>query len=238
MPTTKVSIIIPVFNEKNTLRELLEKVNKVQIPDIEKEIIVIDDGSTDGTKDNLKKIENEYKIVYHETNRGKGSAVRTGLNISSGDIIIIQDADLEYDPNDYKKLLKPILESETHVVYGSRFKSLRGHLKENNHLTYMIHWTGNTILTILTNIIYGSKLTDMETCYKVFTRKVLNDIQPLKAKKFDLEPELTAKILKKKYKIKEISINYYSRDFHEGKKITWRDGIKAAYYILKYRLTD
>jgi glycosyltransferase involved in cell wall biosynthesis len=238
MPNRKVSVIIPVFNEKSTIGELLRKVDAVKLPNLEKEVIIVDDCSTDGTREILKKMENRYRIIYHDVNKGKGSAVRTGLAAATGDIIIIQDADLEYDPRDYGRLLKPILDGETQVVYGSRFMSLKGHLKENDHFTYMMHYMGNKILTILTNILYGSCLTDMETCYKVFTRKVLEDIQPLKARRFDLEPELTAKILKRGHKIKEVPATYYSRDFHEGKKITWKDGVKAAYYMMRYRITD
>ena len=234
----KLSVIIPVYNEEKTIEELLRKVDAVKIPGVEKEVILVDDCSKDGTQGVLKKLESRYKIIYHEANKGKGSAVRSGLAASTGDVIIIQDADLEYDPNDYGKLLKPIIDGETEVVYGSRFMSPKGKLKENDHFTYILHSVGNNILTALTNVLYGASLTDMETCYKVFTRKVLEDIQPLKAKRFDLEPELTGKILKKKHKIKEVPVNYYSRDYHEGKKITWKDGIKASYYIIKYRITN
>jgi len=238
----KLSIIIPVYNEEKTLLKLLKKVEEVNLPSfkgkvIEKEIILVDDCSKDKSREILKKIEKKHKVLYHKKNMGKGTALRTGLEHITGDIILIQDADLEYNPEDYPKLIKPILEGKTKVVYGSRFKSKKGHFKKM-HLTYMLHSVGNWGLTLITSILFFTKLTDMETCYKVFTKDVLNKIGKLRAKRFDFEPEITAKILKKGFKIKEVPINYYSRDFSEGKKITWRDGIKAVWYIIKYRFVD
>lgn len=239
MAVAKLSIIIPVYNEARSIKEILEKV-KNQDTGIEKEIIVVDDCSTDGTRQILKeqKKDKSLKVIFQNKNGGKGTAVRAGLANATGNILLIQDADLEYDPAEYPLLLRPIIEGKAQVVYGSRFKSGSGHLKENNHPTYIIHLLGNKFLTILTNLLYFSSLTDMETCYKVFTRKVYEGILPLNATRFDLEPEITAKILKKKFRIKEVPISYYSRDFLEGKKITWKDGLKAMYCLIKYRIFD
>lgn len=240
----KLSIVIPVYNEEKTLRELVQKVEAVELRDlnfrlIEKEIILVDDCSKDNSRiflDQLRK-EKGYKVILLEKNGGKGRALITGFGQVTGDIILIQDADLEYDPTDYPKLLSPILDKESEVVYGSRFKSKKGHLKDKP-LIYFVHAIGNNILTQITNILFFSKLTDMETCYKVFTRNALVKIGKLKSKRFDFEPEITAKFLKRGFKIEEVPINYYSRDFEEGKKITWRDGLRALYYLLKYRLID
>ncbi|MBI4452010.1 glycosyltransferase family 2 protein [Candidatus Woesearchaeota archaeon] len=230
----KLSIIMPVYNEKATILKIIGKVKKAKTLNFAKEIIVVDDFSKDGTRDILKKLKDKsIKIVYHEKNKGKGSAIRTGLKQATGDIILIQDADLEYDPNDYEKLLKPIVENKTKVVYGSRFEMITKNLSK----MYKLHYAGNLFLTLLTNMLYGVKITDMETCYKAFRKEVLNGIN-LKAARFDFEPEITAKILKKGYKIHEVPINFYGRKFAEGKKITWVDGIKAVYYLVKYRFVD
>ena len=225
----KLSVIVPVYNEEKTILEILDKVEKVDLGDIKKEIIVVDDCSRDRTREVLKTIKNKkVKIFYHEKNQGKGSSIRTGLNHVTGDIVIIQDADLEYNPQNIAFLLQPILNQETKVVYGSR---LLGSHKD----MYFLHYVGNYILTLITNLLYGSNITDMETGYKVMDASVIRNIK-LKARRFDFEPEITAKILKKGYKIKEIPINFTNpRKFSEGKKITWRDGIKAIYYLLKYR---
>ena len=230
----KLSIIMPVFNEKETILKILNKVKNAKSLNFIKEIIIVDDFSTDGTRDILKKIKDRnIKIIYHEKNKGKGSAIRAGLKQSTGDIILIQDADLEYDPNDYEKLLKPIVGNKTKVVYGSRFEVITKNLSK----MYKLHYIGNMFLTFLTNMLYGVKITDMETCYKVFRKEILDGID-LKATRFDFEPEITAKILKSGYKIHEVPINFYGRKFAEGKKITWVDGIKAVYYLLKYRFMD
>jgi dolichol-phosphate mannosyltransferase len=229
----KLSIIIPVYNEEKTIEIILKKVMNIKIP-IEKEIICVDDGSTDDSPNIIKRLSYKELFYYYKENGGKGSAVRFGLNKASGDILLIQDADLEYDPGDYVKLLEPILTNKTKVVYGSRYLSEKGHLKEHNHLTFKMHKIGNSFLSFLTSFLYSQKLTDMETCYKMFTREVYGKLD-LNANKFDIEPEITAKILKGGYKIKEIPINYYSRDYKEGKKITWRDGLKAVYTLLRYR---
>ncbi len=224
----KLSVVIPVYNEARTIRQILDKVDSVDIG-IEKEIVLVDDGSTDGTREILKELKG-YNIIFHEVNKGKGAAVRTGIENSKGDIIIIQDADLEYDPNDYAKLLKPILNGDTKVVYGSRFLG-----KEPTEI--LSHYVGNKMLTFITNLLYNSKITDMETCYKVFRKEILNGIT-LKSNRFEFEPEITSKILKKGYKIMEIPITYKVRGYDEGKKITILDGVSALYYIIKYRFKN
>ncbi|MBS3105513.1 glycosyltransferase family 2 protein [Candidatus Woesearchaeota archaeon] len=230
----KLSVIIPVYNEEKTIKKIIGRVKRARIWNIKKEIIVVDDFSTDNTGNILKNLENKsLKVFYHKKNMGKGAAIRTGIKNSTGDLIIIQDADLEYDPNDYSKLLKPIMENKAKVVYGSRLESIRKNAKS----MYKLHYIGNLFLTLLTNLLYGTKITDMETCYKVFTREVIKGIN-LKANRFDFEPEITAKILKKGCKIHEVPINFVGRKFEQGKKITWIDGIKAAFYLLKYRLFD
>jgi len=225
----KLSIIIPAYNEEKTIQALLSKVKKADTGKIKKEIIVVEDGSSDKTRDILEKEKGIIK-VFHKKNHGKGYAIRTGLRKAAGDIIIIQDADLEYNPNEYSKLLRPILEGKTKVVYGSRF------LKKHK-ARYRMYYLGNIMLSLLTNILYFRKITDMETCYKMFAKDVIKNIR-LRAKKFDFEPEITAKIIKKNYKIVEIPIEYKCREFKEGKKISWKDGIKAVWYLFKYRLMD
>lgn len=232
----RLSIVIPVYNEEKTIIGLLQKVRLSDTGMMEKEIIVVDDCSKDKTRGLLSQ-EKGIKLLLHEQNRGKGSAVRTGLAQATGDVILIQDADLEYSPDDYPLLLAPVLNNKTDVVYGSRYASTEGHFKSNKKV-YFFHYMGNKILTLATNVLYNANITDMETCYKVFTRKALTSIGPLRARRFDFEPEITAKFLKKKFKIMEVPIHYYSRDFQEGKKITWRDGIKALYYLIKYRFVN
>ena len=230
----KLSIIIPVYNEEKTILEIISKVIKAKAFNFRKEIIIVDDSSTDKTKDKLKSLKDKsIKIFYHGKNMGKGAAIKTGLQNFTGDIVLIQDADLEYDPSDYEKLLKPIIDKKTSVVYGSRFEVIRKNLSK----MYKLHYLGNLFLTFLTNILYGVKITDMETGYKVFKRDAIKNIS-LKAKSFDFEPEITAKILKKGCKIYEVQINFHGRKFDEGKKITWIDGIKAVYYLVKYRFMD
>ena len=230
----KLSIIIPVYNEEKNILEVLKNVKKVNLGNITKEIIIIDDFSTDSTRKVLSKLKDKNtKIFFHQKNQGKGAAIRMGLKHITGDIIIIQDADLEYDPAEYPKLLKPIIENKTKVVYGSRLESIKQNLKN----MYKLHYFGNMFLTIMTNILYGARITDMETCYKVMRKEVIENIR-LRARRFDFEPEITAKILKRGYKIIEIPIGFVGRTFNEGKKITWRDGIKALYYLVKYRFVD
>ena len=230
----KLSIVIPVYNEVKTLDKILSKVNSVKFP-ISKEIILVDDFSTDGTRNILKKLEKKYKVVYHMKNKGKGAAVRTGLQNATGDILTVQDADMEYDPHEFLKLLDLILSGKYKVVYGSRF--LGNKISSKKKWFVPSHYLGNKMLSLATSILYFRHVTDMETCYKMFTREVLKGMK-LRAMRFDFEPEITAKIIKKGYKIKEIPINYYPRGFDQGKKIDWRDGIKALLYLLRYRFFD
>ena len=229
----KLSIIIPAYNEEKSILDVINKVKKVNLGDITKEIIIVDDFSTDNTKKILAELKDDSKIFFHQKNQGKGTAIRTALKHATGDIIIIQDADMEYNPEEYPKLLKPIIENQTKVVYGSRLAAIRKNLKN----MYKLHYFGNMFLTVMTNILYGTKITDMETGYKVFRKEVIENME-LKARRFDFEPEITAKILKRGYKIIEIPINFVGRKFDEGKKITWKDGIKAFYYLVKYRFVD
>lgn len=230
----KLSVIMPVYNEEKTIKTVIEKVKKAKLKNISKEIIVVDDCSKDSTGKILKGInDTSLKIFFHNKNMGKGAAIKTGLKNSTGDIVLIQDADLEYSPSEYGKLLKPIIEGNAKVVYGSRLEAIR----KNEKNMYKLHYFGNLFLTLLTNLLYGTRITDMETGYKVFRREVIKGIN-LKAKRFDFEPEVTAKILKKGYKIHEVPVNFVGRKFDEGKKITWRDGVKAVYYLLKYKFFD
>ncbi|MCX7966261.1 MAG: glycosyltransferase family 2 protein [Syntrophorhabdaceae bacterium] len=230
----QLSIIVPVFNEKNTIEEVIKRVSSVAY---EKEIIIVDDGSTDGTKTCLEEIKKRasqdghgnLKIIFHEKNMGKGAAIRTGLKYATGDIIIIQDADLEYDPKDYPVLLEPILEDKADVVYGSRF------LGGPHRVLYFWHYVGNKIITLLSNMFTDLNLTDMETGYKVFRRDAIKDIE-IKSNRFGFEPEITAKVAKKGLRVYEVPISYYGRSYEDGKKITWKDGVKAVFTILKYNL--
>jgi glycosyltransferase involved in cell wall biosynthesis len=237
----KVSIIIPAYNEAKTIEKILSLVLKAKLPKgIEKEIIVVDDGSVDGTVEILKrKFHNpgKIKLFLHKRNRGKGAAIRTGFKRATGDILLIQDADLEYNPLYYQKLLEPIINGKAEVVYGSRLKNLRFKPWGKNRTPLPLHFLGNKFLTAMTNFLYKGKITDMETGYKVFTRKVIDGIK-LKANRFDFEPEITAKILKKGIDIKEIPIKTKIRGYSEGKKITWKDGFNALFVLFKYRLTD
>lgn len=226
----KLSIIIPVYNEEKTINELLSRVLAVALPGWEKEIIVVDDGSSDNTKKILKKWEKKAKIYFKKNNEGKGSAVTQGLRYITGDIVLIQDADLEYSPDDYPVLLKPFENAHVNVVYGSRF--LGAHLS-----TMFVYAQGNKFVTLMTNILFNTNITDMETGYKVFRRKVLEGIT-LHSKRFDVEPELTVKALKHGYQIYEVPITYFGRKFSEGKKLTWVDGIIALWTLIKYRFVD
>ena len=226
----KLSIVIPVYNERETLETVVAKVNAV---DYEKEIILIDDYSTDGTREILKDYENKenFQVLYHNRNQGKGAALRTGFAKISGDIIIIQDADLEYNPSDYGILIEPILDGRADVVYGSRF------LGGPHRVLFFWHYVGNMILTTWSNMFTNVNLTDMETGYKVFTKEV-NESLTLKCNRFGFEPEFTAKVAKKNFKIYEVPISYNGRDYSEGKKITWKDGVAAIWYIFKFRFIN
>ncbi len=226
----KITILIPVFNEINTLDKIIKKVEQAKFCGLEKEIILIDDCSTDGTKELYKNY--PYKVLYHDVNQGKGAALRDGFKEASGDIIIIQDADLEYDPIDYEPMIQLIINDRADVCYGSRLTGCKPSRSFMFH-----HLLGNKFLSFLTNILYGSTLTDMETCYKAFRSDIIKDIE-IKSDRFDFEPEITAKILKKGARLYELPISYYGREFSEGKKITWRDGFYAIIALIKYRFTD
>jgi glycosyltransferase involved in cell wall biosynthesis len=235
----KLSIIIPVYNEEKTIIEILERVKTEKIPGVEKEIIVVDDGSTDSTRQKLRNIKDKtFKIIFHEKNGGKGAAVRTGIQSATGEYIIIQDADLEYHPKFIKDLLTPILEKKADVVYGTRLNRMP-HLKgEESKELFILHFFGNRFLSLVTSVLYGQWITDMETCYKLFPKKALNGIK-LNARGFELEPEITAKLLKKGYKIKEVSISVVPRGYDEGKKLnTVNDGLKALWSLIKYRFSN
>lgn len=230
----KISIVIPVYNEINTISEILRCVRKVDLGEIEKEIIVVDDFSGDGTTEILQKQTNsaETRIVYHQKNQGKGAALRTGFKYITGDIIIIQDADLEYDPEEYVFLIEPIKKGVADVVYGSRLSG--GRVQR----VYMFwHKVGNRLITLIANILYNNTLTDIETGYKVFRREVVQDLR-LKSNDFCIEPEITAKVFKKGYRVYEIPISYYGRTYKEGKKITWKHGFSAIWALIKYRFVD
>lgn len=227
----KISVVIPVFNEVKTIKEIVTRVQAVKLPQ-EKEIIIVDDGSTDGTKKELNQIDQNYqnvKTLYHNRNQGKGAALRTGFAQTSGDIIIIQDADLEYNPQEYPKLLEPILDGRADVVYGSRF------LGGPHRVLLFWHSLGNKFLTTLANMLANLNLSDMETCYKVFRREVLQNIK-LRSNRFGFEPEFTMKVAKNKFRIYELPISYNGRDYTNGKKITWRDGVKAVGCIIWFKL--
>jgi len=249
-PDVKLSVVVPVYNERNTIRTILERIKAVPIP---KEIIVVDDCSTDGTREILQQIEQEEKrsqqaaepadddcwplntvrIFYHEVNQGKGAALKTGFSHVTGTIVIVQDADLEYDPAEYPKLIQPILDGRADVVYGSRF------IGETHRVLYFWHYVGNKVVTTLSNMFTDLNLTDMETCYKVFRREVIDEIAPtLKAKRFGFEPEVTAKVAKRRLRVYELPISYSGREYAEGKKITWRDALSAMYWIIRFWLRD
>jgi glycosyltransferase involved in cell wall biosynthesis len=225
-----LSVIIPVYNEEKNIEKIIKR---VQAQKMAKEILIVDDGSMDGTRDILKKLDGKKKVrvILHEKNQGKGAAVVTGMNAATGDILLIQDADLEYDPRDYPALLQPIEEGLADVVYGSRF------LGAAHRVTMFWHQVANKMLTFMTNILYDSILTDMETGYKVFRRNVIEGIH-IRSKRFNFEPEFTAKILKRRYRIYEVPITFNPRDYTEGKKIKLKDAFEAVWALIRYRFSD
>jgi len=230
---TKLSILMPVFNEEDNIASIIDRIDKVKFSqyNVEKELIIIDDASTDRTLEKIPDFD-FIKVIYHNENMGKGSAVKTGIASAAGDIIIIQDADLEYYPEEYEMLIAPIIEKEARVVYGSRFKKRL--IPERMRLIYLLfNWTISGIATIL----FFRRITDEATCYKVFDANLLRSI-PLKSRRFEFCPEVTAKLLKRKIRIKELPISYTARSTKKGKKITWKDGVEAIYYLIKYRFTD
>jgi len=226
----KLSIIMPCYNEINTIDTIVESVRKV--PYHNKEIIIVDDCSTDGTREKLNnRIESLVeKVIYHDHNQGKGAALRSGIKAATGDILIIQDTDLEYDPNEIPVVIQPILDGKADVVFGSRFMGGQPH-----RVVYIWHMVGNKILTTISNMLTNINLTDIETCYKAFRKEVLQSIE-IEENRFGFEPEITIKVAKKKVRIYEVGISYYGRTYEEGKKIGWKDGVRAIYCILKYSL--
>ncbi|MFZ2054494.1 MAG: glycosyltransferase family 2 protein [Candidatus Aminicenantales bacterium] len=227
----KLSVIVPVYNERQTIGEIIRRVQAVDLGR-EKEIIVVDDGSTDGTREALQSLDLPgLRIVLHEKNKGKGAALRTGFDRAEGDIILIQDADLEYDPREYPELLVPILDGRADVVYGSRF------LGGPHRVLYFWHYVGNRFLTTFSNMLSNLNLTDMETCYKVFRRDILKKIN-LKSPRFGFEPEITVKLAKLRCRIYEVPISYSGRDYAEGKKIGWKDGLAALFHLIRFRFFD
>lgn len=237
----KLTIIIPVYNEEKTIEQVLKQVSVLRIPQVSIEMIVVDDGSTDSTAKviaNQKLKRKNFKFLQHNKNVGKGGAVKTGIDSATGDYIVIQDADLEYNPKDIGRLIVPIIEKKSQVVYGTRLKRLPNLSREERTLRFLIHYFGNRFLSLLTTLLYGQWITDMETCYKLFPREAMKKIK-LFARGFEFEPEITAKLLKRKYRILEIPIATKPRGYKEGKKLdTVRDGTIALYTLLKYRFFD
>jgi glycosyltransferase involved in cell wall biosynthesis len=225
----KLSVIIPCYNENKTINSLIQAVKDSPVSN--REIIVVDDGSKDGTRDTLRQLnDSEVRVIYHEQNQGKGAALRTGFSAATGDICIVQDADLEYDPQEFPVVIQPILDGKADVVFGSRFQSGRPH-----RVVYFWHRVGNGFLTLLSNLFTDLNLSDMETCYKAFRREVIQSID-ICENRFGFEPEVTAKIAKMNLRIYEVGISYYGRTYDEGKKIGWKDGFRAIYCIFKYNL--
>ena len=226
----KLSVIMPVFNEHKTIREIIAKVMAVNL---EKELIIVDDGSSDGTRNILKEYENQpnIKVLYHEHNKGKAAAIKTGIPAATGEIITIQDGDLETDPNDFVHLTEPIKNGEASVVYGSRY------MHKGERSLYFTYWLGARFLSYVVNLLYCQNITDEATCYKVFRADILKSI-PLEYDRFEFCPEVTAKVSKRGFKIKELPMNYYPRSFDEGKKMNWKDGVKALWVLLKFRFVN
>jgi len=233
----KISIVVPIYNERKTLKKIISVVEDADTLGLEKEIILVDDCSSDGSREILKSFRNKHKILFHKVNKGKGAALKTGFRNASGDIILVQDADLEYDPNEYQELVRPILEGKADVVYGSRFMGDKPH-----RVLYFWHYLGNKALTLFSDMLTNLNLTDVETCYKVFTKEILGKILPdLNSKRFGFEPEVTARIArlakKDQCRVYEIGISYSGRTYAEGKKIGWKDGLEAIWCIIKYNIS-
>ena len=226
---TLLSVIVPAYNERTTVAEIIRRIRTVKLP-LAVEVIAVDDGSSDGTDKVLAALEDStVRVLTHPVNQGKGAAIRTGLSAARGDLVLIQDADLEYDPEDWTRLLDPILRGKAEVVYGSRFTGERKNMLP-------LHWIGNRILSLVTNVLYSSTLSDMETCYKLFDRRVIEGIT-IESNRFDFEPEITAKVLRRGYRIYEVPISYAGREITDGKKITWQDGLRALKALVKFRFT-
>ncbi|HTT86401.1 MAG TPA: glycosyltransferase family 2 protein [Acidimicrobiales bacterium] len=224
-----LSVIVPVYDERTTVAEILRRIRAVSLP-LDLEVVVVDDGSSDGTDKILAALEDStVRVITHAANRGKGAAIQTGLENVRGDLVLVQDADLEYDPDDWPRLLDPVLKGKAPVVYGSRFTGERKNM-------FPSHWLGNRLLTLVTNVLYRSTLSDMETCYKLFDRRVLEGIT-IRSKRFDFEPEITAKVLRRGFRIYEVPISYAGREISEGKKISWRDGVGAIVALFRYRFS-
>ena len=222
-----MSVIVPVYNERTTVAELVRRVRAVDVP-VTVDVILVDDGSTDGTDQVLAAItDSTVRVVSHPRNKGKGAAIRTGLEKATGDLVLVQDADLEYDPDDWPRLLEPVLKHKALVVYGSRFTGAHKNMM-------VLHWLGNRFLSLVTNILYATTLSDMETCYKLFDRRVVEGMR-IVSDRFDFEPEITAKILRRGFRIYEVPISYAGREPEEGKKITWRDGFGALVALVRFR---
>lgn len=234
----KLSIIVPVYNEEKTVTQVLKSLENLTIPSVSKEVIVVDDGSTDATLSKIKNQKSKVKLIVHSRNKGKGAAVITGIKNAKGDYVIIQDADLEYDPKYIGILVEPVKKRKAQVVYGTRLNRLPNLSGEEKTLQFLLHYFGNRFLSLITSILYGQWITDMETCYKLFPKKALNGVK-LNARGFEFEPEITSKLMKRGYKIKEVPIRAKPRGYDEGKKLhTVRDGSRALYYLLKYRFSD